>query len=110
VNWPVTIRPKAKADLRRAHNCYEERCPGLGDEFLADHAEDQLPALACAIQRLGHREAVGIVLNLNFPAENPFEVRFQRLAVHAERVGIFQQAGGGEMAPGVPIPNVCGAP
>jgi hypothetical protein len=49
-------------------------------------------------------------LNLNFPAENPFEVRFQRLAVHAERVGIFQQAGGGEMAPGVPIPNVCGAP
>ena len=39
MNWPVTIRPKAKADLRRAHNCYEERCPGLGDEFLADHAE-----------------------------------------------------------------------
>jgi plasmid stabilization system protein ParE len=39
VNWIVTIRPKAKADLRRAHDWYEERCPGLGDEFLADHAE-----------------------------------------------------------------------
>ena len=39
MNWPVTIRPKAKADLRRAHDWYEERCPGLGDEFLADHAE-----------------------------------------------------------------------
>jgi toxin ParE1/3/4 len=39
VNWPVTIRPKARADLCRAHDWYEERCPGLGDEFLADHAE-----------------------------------------------------------------------
>ena len=39
MNWTVTIRPKAKADLRRAHDWYEERCPGLGDEFLADHAE-----------------------------------------------------------------------
>jgi toxin ParE1/3/4 len=39
VNWPVTIRSKARTDLRRAHDWYEERCPGLGDEFLADHAE-----------------------------------------------------------------------
>jgi plasmid stabilization system protein ParE len=39
VNWILTIRPKAKADLRRAHEWYEERCAGLGDEFLADHAE-----------------------------------------------------------------------
>ena len=39
MNWNVTIRPKAKADLRRAHDWYEERCAGLGDEFLADHAE-----------------------------------------------------------------------
>jgi plasmid stabilization system protein ParE len=39
VNWIVTIRPKAKADIRRAHDWYEERGSGLGDEFLADHAE-----------------------------------------------------------------------
>jgi toxin ParE1/3/4 len=39
VNWNVTIRPKAKADLRRAHDWYEEHRAGLGDEFLADHAE-----------------------------------------------------------------------
>ena len=39
MNWNVTIRPKAKADLRHAHDWYEERCAGLGDEFLADHAE-----------------------------------------------------------------------
>ena len=39
MNWTVTIRPKAKDDLRRAHDWYEKRCAGLGDEFLADHAE-----------------------------------------------------------------------
>ena len=39
MNWTVTIRPKAKADLRHAYDWYEERCAGLGDEFLADHAE-----------------------------------------------------------------------
>ncbi len=39
MNWTVTIRPKTKADLHRAHDWYEERCAGLGDEFLADHAE-----------------------------------------------------------------------
>ena len=39
MNRPVTLRPQAKADLRRGHDWYEERCPGLGDEFLAAHAE-----------------------------------------------------------------------
>lgn len=39
MKWAVTIRPKAREDLRRAHDWYEERRPGLGDEFLADHAE-----------------------------------------------------------------------
>lgn len=45
-NFPVkriaTLRPKAKADLRRAHDWYDERCPGLGDDFLADLAETLL--------------------------------------------------------------------
>ena len=39
MRWIATIRPRAKADLGRAHDWYEERCAGLGDEFLADHAE-----------------------------------------------------------------------
>ena len=39
MSWIVTIRPKAKTDLRKAYDWYEERCTGLGDEFLADHAE-----------------------------------------------------------------------
>jgi plasmid stabilization system protein ParE len=39
VKRAVTIRPRAKADLQQAHEWYEEQCPGLGDEFLADMAE-----------------------------------------------------------------------
>ena len=39
MKWIVTIRPKAKTDLRRAHDWYEVRCAGLGDKFLADLAE-----------------------------------------------------------------------
>ena len=38
-------------------------------------------------------ETIRVVLDFDFPAEHPFEVRLQRLAVHANRVGIFQQAG-----------------
>jgi len=39
VNWPVSIRHKAKADLLRAYNWDEGQRPGLGDEFLAAQAE-----------------------------------------------------------------------
>ena len=39
MNWIVTIRPKAKADLRRAYRWYEKQCHGLGDEFLVAHGE-----------------------------------------------------------------------
>lgn len=42
MNWTVTIRPQAKADLRHSHDWYEERCAGLGDEFLAAAAESFL--------------------------------------------------------------------
>jgi hypothetical protein len=39
VSRHVSIRAAARVDLRRAHDWYEERCPGLGDEFLAAVAE-----------------------------------------------------------------------
>jgi plasmid stabilization system protein ParE len=42
VKWVVTIRPGAKADLHHAYEWYEAHRPGLGDEFLADHAESLL--------------------------------------------------------------------
>jgi hypothetical protein len=38
VNWSITLRPRAKSDLRQAHDWYEECRAGLGDEFLAAHA------------------------------------------------------------------------
>lgn len=34
MRWRVSIRPAAKADLDRAWSWYEDRCAGLGDEFL----------------------------------------------------------------------------
>lgn len=42
MSWTVSIREEAKADLRDAHDWYEERLPGLGNEFLADMAETLL--------------------------------------------------------------------
>jgi plasmid stabilization system protein ParE len=39
MSWRVSIRPKAKADLTRAWNRYEDRYAGLGDEFLVAVAE-----------------------------------------------------------------------
>ena len=35
----VSIRAAARADLQHAYDWYEERCAGLGDEFLAAIAE-----------------------------------------------------------------------
>jgi plasmid stabilization system protein ParE len=39
VSWQVTIRSQAKADLQHGYLWYEERCSGLGAEFLAAHTE-----------------------------------------------------------------------
>ena len=39
MSWCVTIRARAKADLRNAHDWYEKHCVGLGSDFLAAQAE-----------------------------------------------------------------------
>jgi len=39
MTWRVSIRSAAKADLSRAWEWYENRCCGLGDEFLVAVAE-----------------------------------------------------------------------
>ncbi|MDX2081103.1 MAG: type II toxin-antitoxin system RelE/ParE family toxin [Terrimicrobiaceae bacterium] len=39
MSWTLTLRRRAQNDLRRAHDYYEERRPGLGGEFLADMTE-----------------------------------------------------------------------
>lgn len=35
MSLPVYVRPEAEAELRNAHDWYEERRPGLGEEFLS---------------------------------------------------------------------------
>jgi hypothetical protein len=39
VKWRVSIRFKARTDLQKAREWYEEQCAGLGDEFLVAIAE-----------------------------------------------------------------------
>jgi plasmid stabilization system protein ParE len=39
VKWQVSIRAEARTDLRVAYDWYEDRCPGLGDEFIVSIAE-----------------------------------------------------------------------
>jgi hypothetical protein len=39
VNWQVTIRPAAKADMVETRDWYEAKRSGLGDDFLAAVAE-----------------------------------------------------------------------
>ena len=39
VKWRVSIRAKARADLQKARDWYEQQCAGLGDEFLLAIAE-----------------------------------------------------------------------
>ena len=41
----------------------------------------------------GHGKAIRVVLNLNFPVEDPLQVGLYRLAVHADGIGIFLQPG-----------------
>jgi toxin ParE1/3/4 len=42
VNWQVTIRPAAHADLREARDWYDRRREGLGNEFLLAVADAML--------------------------------------------------------------------
>ena len=34
--WPVTIRPRAEADVKKARQWYDNARSGLGDEFLTE--------------------------------------------------------------------------
>src|SRR4051812_13483222 len=45
-----------------------------------DHAENQVPSAARAVKSLGHREAIGVILNRDFSSEHAFEIGFHGLA------------------------------
>jgi toxin ParE1/3/4 len=42
VNWQVTLRSAAQADLREARDWYDQRQAGLGNEFLLAVADSML--------------------------------------------------------------------
>ena len=48
---------------------------------------------ARAQQRLGHGKAIGVVLDFDLRPSSASRSRFQGLAVHADGVGVFQEAG-----------------
>ncbi len=59
-----------------------------------DHAEHAARAGAGAVDRLGQREAVGVVVQAQLAAERALEVLLERLAVHPGRVAVAQLARG----------------
>src|SRR4051794_15848366 len=50
MTWDVLLRPRAEADLREARDWYEERQPGLGEQFV-DAAAEAMAQLATAPER-----------------------------------------------------------
>ena len=58
-----------------------------------DDAENEFFSATRAVQCLGHRETIRVVLDFYFMPENFFQIGFYRLADQAKRVGIFHQPG-----------------
>lgn len=81
MKWIATIRAKGKADLAEAHDWYEERCPGLGDEFLADLAEALLRLEADPERYPVYYRGFRRVLAHRFPYKIFFRIVGQHLIV-----------------------------
>ncbi|HEV2691329.1 MAG TPA: type II toxin-antitoxin system RelE/ParE family toxin [Verrucomicrobiae bacterium] len=81
MNWNVTIRSQAKADIRRAYDWYEEQRAGLGDEFLVDQSEALLRLEAdperCPIYYRGFRR----ILAHRFPYKLFFRIKGREIIV-----------------------------
>ncbi len=58
-----------------------------------DHAENQVLAAPGAAERLGHGESVGVVLQVELPAQQILQILCEWRAVQALGVGVAQQAG-----------------
>lgn len=81
MSWIVTLRPQATADLRHAHDWYEERCAGLGDQFLADLAEALLRLEANPERFPLYYRGFRRVLTHRFPYKIFFRIAGQNLIV-----------------------------
>jgi plasmid stabilization system protein ParE len=87
VNWHVSIRAAAEADLRAAQEWYESQCPGLGGEFRLSVADaltrlEQSPELFPLYYR-GFRR----VLTRRFPDKLFYRVEGDAVMVFRMRHG-----------------------
>ena len=75
-----------------------------------DHAEHDPRAGGRAVSRLGHGKTVGVVGDAHLAAEACARGRRERPADQPDRVGVLDEAGHGEIVPGMPTPTVPAAP
>lgn len=74
-----------------------------------DDAEDHAVAAGGPVEGFGEGEAVGVVFDAEGALDEAFEVVMERVAVEAEGVGVFEEAGvGGEGAGGSDAEGVFG--
>jgi toxin ParE1/3/4 len=82
VNWQVTIRPAARADLREARDWYDRRQEGLGSEFLLAVADAML-----SLEEAPHRQPIYYrdfrrVLTDRFPYKIFYRIEGQAVIVY----------------------------
>ncbi len=65
-----------------------------------DDAEDDIAPGGGAIGGLGQGEAIGVVGDADFAAEQSLQVLVEGMAVQGDGIGVFHQAGGGADAAG----------
>jgi plasmid stabilization system protein ParE len=96
MNWRVSIRPKAKADLVRARDWYEDRCSGLGDELLVAVAETLVRLEAAPEQFPFYYRGFRRALTRRFPYKLFFRIKGDSVIVcrilhgsqdHQEKLG-----------------------
>ena len=83
MKWRVSIRARARTDLQKASDWYEEQCAGLGDEFLV--------AIAEVLERLEQNPETFPFYHGKFrralTRRFPYKVFFQ---IHANAVIVFR--------------------
>ena len=78
----VCYHPAVEAELRATHRYYEERCPGLGVEFL-DEFERQVLALAATPERW---MVVAADIRRCLMRRFPYVIYFRRAAADSIRI------------------------
>ena len=82
MSWQVTLRPAAQADLRDAHDWYEERRNGLGNEFLLSAADAMLSLEESPhVQPFYYRDFRRVLMN-RFPYKVFYRIEGENVIVY----------------------------